>query len=198
MGGLGQARRLQAVHEAGRPGKRSDSPDRQPPLEDQSEGQGRRAERSRARQGGRQHGYALHFVDGRPAFDVRVNGKVTRLIAPEAVSGEITLSAILDREIMTLAVNDGETLVGASPASSPSNRSTRWTSAPTNARPPETTSRRTPSTARSSRPRSPPSRPSPISASGRRPVRRFHWSITLSASLVPRESCGAYLGRSKS
>jgi len=33
-------------------------------------------------QGGRQRGYALHFVDGRPAFDLRVEGEVTRVIAP--------------------------------------------------------------------------------------------------------------------
>lgn len=66
-------------------------------------------------QGGRQQGYALHFVEGRPAFDVRVNGEVTRLIATDRVSGEITLSATLGSDVMALSVNEGQALVGISP-----------------------------------------------------------------------------------
>ncbi len=66
-------------------------------------------------QGGRQHGYALHFIQGRPAFDVRIDGRVTRLIAPDAVRGDVALSASLDVEKMSLSVNGGEPLVGPSP-----------------------------------------------------------------------------------
>ena len=56
-------------------------------------------------QGGREHGYALHFVGGRLAFDVRVNGKVHRLIAEDAHKGKLRLEASLDGESMTLTVN---------------------------------------------------------------------------------------------
>ncbi|MCB1087980.1 MAG: sulfatase, partial [Verrucomicrobiae bacterium] len=56
-------------------------------------------------QGGREHGYAIHFVEGRPAFDVRVSGKVTRLIAKDAVRGSVKIEASLTSERMTLTVN---------------------------------------------------------------------------------------------
>ena len=41
-------------------------------------------------QGGRVNGYALHFIEGRPAFDVRVDEKVTRILGPEALDGIVT------------------------------------------------------------------------------------------------------------
>ncbi len=66
-------------------------------------------------QGGRQHGYALHFIEGKPAFDVRIDGKVTRLAATEPVHGEVKLTATLDPKSMTLAVNGGKALTHASP-----------------------------------------------------------------------------------
>ncbi len=56
-------------------------------------------------QGGREHGYALHFVDGKPAFDVRINGKVTRVIAKNSVAGSIRIEANLNRQNMTLTVD---------------------------------------------------------------------------------------------
>ncbi len=65
-------------------------------------------------QGGREHGYALHFVDGRPAFDVRVNGKVTRIVGKEPMSRKIRLEATLGRTTMTLKAN-GE-LIGSAPS----------------------------------------------------------------------------------
>ena len=55
-------------------------------------------------QGGREHGYALHFIKGRPAFDVRVNGKVTRVAGKRAVAGEIELRAVLSADRMMLQV----------------------------------------------------------------------------------------------
>jgi len=56
-------------------------------------------------QGGREHGYAIHFIDGRPAFDVRVNGKVTRIISERPTDRKIRLEAILDRQTMLLRAN---------------------------------------------------------------------------------------------
>ncbi len=66
-------------------------------------------------QGGRQHGYALHFIEGKPAFDVRIDGKVTRLAAAEPVHGEVKLSATLEKKTMTLTINDGKSLTRSSP-----------------------------------------------------------------------------------
>ncbi len=57
-------------------------------------------------QGGREHGYALHFIKGVPAFDVRVNGAVTRVKGSQAVSGEVTLRATLTSDAIMLFVND--------------------------------------------------------------------------------------------
>mgnify|MGYP002823023285 CR=1 FL=1 len=56
-------------------------------------------------QGGREHGYALHFVGGRPAFDVRVNGKVHRLMAKLSQKWTLKLEASFDADSMKLGVN---------------------------------------------------------------------------------------------
>lgn len=66
-------------------------------------------------QGGNQHGYALHFIDGKPAFDVRVKGKVKRLISKTSVSGVANLTATLSAETMTLSVNGGKPISQTSP-----------------------------------------------------------------------------------
>lgn len=66
-------------------------------------------------QGGSQHGYALHFIEGRPSFDVRVHGKVHRLTSIQKVSGRVVLRATLTGEKMTLNVNDGESIETSSP-----------------------------------------------------------------------------------
>lgn len=58
-------------------------------------------------QGGVQHGYALHFVEGKPAFDVRISGRVTRVMAQNPVQGRVRLEAHLGKEKMSLSV-DGE------------------------------------------------------------------------------------------
>ncbi|MEZ6125246.1 MAG: arylsulfatase [Planctomycetaceae bacterium] len=68
-----------------------------------------------AAQGGNQHGYALHFVEGRPAFDVRIRGAVTRIISRVPVSGQARLKATLTAEHMTLSVNDGDPVSAKSP-----------------------------------------------------------------------------------
>jgi iduronate 2-sulfatase len=66
-------------------------------------------------QGGDQYGFALHFVDGKPAFDVRIQRKATRIIAESASSGELSLRASLDGEKMSLSVNGREVATGPSP-----------------------------------------------------------------------------------
>jgi len=66
-------------------------------------------------QGGREIGYALHFDRGRPVFDVRVAGKVTRLQSDSVVNGTVQLVAKLDGETMSLAVVDGDSVRRRSP-----------------------------------------------------------------------------------
>ncbi len=65
-------------------------------------------------QGGREYGYALHFIDGKAAFDVRINGQVTRVMASQPANGAIRVMADLTKESMTLAVD------GQPPVSKPS------------------------------------------------------------------------------
>jgi len=65
-------------------------------------------------QGGREHGYALHFIKGVPTLDVRVNGKVTRLSAKESESGEIKLFAKITANKLSLSIN-GKEVVTKSP-----------------------------------------------------------------------------------
>lgn len=66
-------------------------------------------------QGGIQHGYALHFVDGKPAFDVRVDGKVKRLMGTATVRGRVQLAATLSAKRMTLTIDGGEPISTSSP-----------------------------------------------------------------------------------
>ncbi|MEM7600234.1 MAG: sulfatase-like hydrolase/transferase, partial [Verrucomicrobiota bacterium] len=71
-------------------------------------------------QGGRENGYALHFVEGKPAFDVRVNGQVTRIIGPKPLRGIVRLDAVLNREMMSLSINGGDPILKPSPGLIPS------------------------------------------------------------------------------
>ena len=66
-------------------------------------------------QGGRVNGYALHFIEGRPAFDVRVDEKVTRILGPEALDGIVRLDAMLDAKEMSLSINGEKPIVKPSP-----------------------------------------------------------------------------------
>lgn len=54
--------------------------------------------------GGTEHGYALHFIKGTPALDVRVNGKITRLSAANKSTGKIELKATIGVDKLTLTV----------------------------------------------------------------------------------------------
>ncbi|MDF1851490.1 MAG: sulfatase-like hydrolase/transferase [Verrucomicrobiales bacterium] len=56
-------------------------------------------------QGGKEHGYAIHFIDGVPAFDVRIREKVTRLEASEPMKGRVKVEGRLTKKKMSLRVN---------------------------------------------------------------------------------------------
>ena len=58
-------------------------------------------------QGGLRFGYSLHFVNGRPAFSIRDQGKLTELVAEDAVRGGVDVRAELTAETMSIAV-DGQ------------------------------------------------------------------------------------------
>lgn len=58
-----------------------------------------------AAQGGREHGYSLHVVDGRLAFDVRVNGMVKRVQCDAKLPNACRVEAWLSDESLQIAVN---------------------------------------------------------------------------------------------
>lgn len=59
-----------------------------------------------AAQGGREAGYALHVIDGKPAFDVRLLGQVTRVISDAALGDEeAEIVAELSESTLRLSVN---------------------------------------------------------------------------------------------
>ncbi len=67
-------------------------------------------------QGGREHGYALHVLDGRIAFDVRINGKVSRLVSSLPMGKGITrIEATLGPEKTGLSVSGQKPVTGPSP-----------------------------------------------------------------------------------
>lgn len=66
-------------------------------------------------QGGKESGYAVHFVDGRPAFDLRLDGNVTRIVSSDRVVGAVRLQATLDKKRMVLSVDGEEVASRASP-----------------------------------------------------------------------------------
>jgi iduronate 2-sulfatase len=65
-------------------------------------------------QGGRQFGYSLHFADGKPTLDVRIDEQVTRLQAAESVTGRVELEARITAKQLSLTVN-GKTVTRPSP-----------------------------------------------------------------------------------
>jgi xylan 1,4-beta-xylosidase len=60
-------------------------------------------------------GYALHFDHGVPMFDVRIGKKVTRVVWTEAVAGKVRVEARLDKDKVSLAVDDGKAVTQPSP-----------------------------------------------------------------------------------
>lgn len=66
-------------------------------------------------QGGNQHGYAIHFQDGKAVFDVRRNGKVSRLASETKVDGRTGIVATLNANQMSLTVAGSHTVNRPSP-----------------------------------------------------------------------------------
>lgn len=66
-------------------------------------------------QGGREHGFAIHFISGRPAFDVRVHGKVARMIGTPPAGKIFLITATLSKDRMTLQTDDGTIQTANSP-----------------------------------------------------------------------------------
>jgi len=66
-------------------------------------------------QGGREHGYAIHRVGKRVAFDVRVNGVVTRILSDATLLKEGEIEAVLNAKLMTLSLNGRLVARGESP-----------------------------------------------------------------------------------
>lgn len=66
-------------------------------------------------QGGREQGYAVHILDGRLAFDVRVNGKVTRIVAKAAAPETFEVKAVLTADRMSISLNGDTVAEAASP-----------------------------------------------------------------------------------
>lgn len=65
--------------------------------------------------GGVQFGYALHFVDGKPAFSMRDKGSLTTVMADNPVEGKVTVKASLDAAKLTIFVNGEEVASRESP-----------------------------------------------------------------------------------
>ncbi len=59
-------------------------------------------------QGGIERGYSLHFIKGKAAFDVRVQGKVFRVSSTKTYSGTIELEAHLLPKKMELIINKND------------------------------------------------------------------------------------------
>ena len=55
-------------------------------------------------QGGKEHGYAIHWLKGKLAFDVRVDGKVTRVQINAPTKGKLKVVAVLDQQVISLEV----------------------------------------------------------------------------------------------
>jgi len=68
-----------------------------------------------AAQGGREHGYSLHVVDGKLAFDVRIDGIVKRVQCGDKLPSACRVEAWLSDESLEIAV-DGKVVAKVSSA----------------------------------------------------------------------------------
>lgn len=66
-------------------------------------------------QGGREQGYAVHLLKGRLAFDVRINGHVTRIVTDEAVPEEFDFEANLTAKKIRLSIDGQQVGESSSP-----------------------------------------------------------------------------------
>ena len=65
--------------------------------------------------GGRENGYAVHLLDGHLAFDVRVNGKVTRIVSAQSAPREFTFQATLGSKKLELSIDGRSVATDSSP-----------------------------------------------------------------------------------
>ncbi|MEM0897584.1 MAG: sulfatase-like hydrolase/transferase, partial [Verrucomicrobiota bacterium] len=56
--------------------------------------------------GGLRFGWSLHFIDGKPAFSYRNEGKLTTLVSKNPVKGSVTVKATLDEKELSIAVDN--------------------------------------------------------------------------------------------
>ncbi len=68
-----------------------------------------------AAQGGREHGWAIHLLNGKLAFDVRVNEKVKRIVATADAPKRFSFRAALTADHMTITVDGKVVATGRSP-----------------------------------------------------------------------------------
>lgn len=66
-------------------------------------------------QGGREQGYAVHLLKGKLVFDVRVNGKVARILSDETAPKEFDFEAQLTPDSIRLAINGKNVAEQSSP-----------------------------------------------------------------------------------
>lgn len=66
-------------------------------------------------QGGREHGYAVHLKEGRLMFDVRVNGRVSRVGFEQKAPEKFDFEARLQDEIISISCNGNDPVTGTSP-----------------------------------------------------------------------------------
>lgn len=66
-------------------------------------------------QGGREHGYAIHFAEGKAVFDVRVDGKVTRVVVDKHPKTRFRITATLTVDELTCSIGNADARKTKSP-----------------------------------------------------------------------------------
>jgi arylsulfatase len=110
------ARRVHVIYEGGQTEKTTDAPwIAQRPLTISGHVDSHQGRGVIVAQGGREHGYAVHLLDGKLAFDVRVQGKVTRIVSDQRAPKTFDFQAELTADSMTLSVQGQQIAQGISP-----------------------------------------------------------------------------------
>ena len=65
--------------------------------------------------GGNRYGYAVHILDGKPAFDIRIDGRVSRVSWPYQVTSMSRIEAILTKSELSISVDDQTPITKPSP-----------------------------------------------------------------------------------
>jgi arylsulfatase len=110
------ARHVNVIYESGDAGHKSDSPlIANRPLTITGRVAAHEGVGVIVAQGGREHGYAVHLLEGRLAFDVRVHGQVTRIAAERTVPQAFDFRATLSPTVMKLEIDGNVVAEGRSP-----------------------------------------------------------------------------------